>query len=71
MVTSGIQVVFVHIFFLLGSATNEEEANIINDNHHIISSVAKILRLWDDLGNAEVRKFSDHLNLIMLLKNTH
>nr|UXB54290.1 nerolidol synthase 1 [Atractylodes lancea] len=60
MVTSGIQVVLVHMFFLLGNATNEDQASLMNDNHGIISSVGKILRLWDDLGSAQDENQDGH-----------
>ncbi|KAM7486341.1 hypothetical protein LguiA_002350 [Lonicera macranthoides] len=53
IVSSGIHVVLVHLFFLLGEGTNKESANIVNANTDIISSVASILRLWDDLGSAK------------------
>ncbi|XP_047969110.1 tricyclene synthase Oc15, chloroplastic-like isoform X1 [Salvia hispanica] len=47
-VSSGVHVVLVHLFFLLGhNATN------LDDISNLISSVAAILRLWDDLGTAE------------------
>ncbi|XP_042042726.1 tricyclene synthase 0e23, chloroplastic-like [Salvia splendens] len=47
-VSSGVHVVLVHLFFLLGhSAAN------LYDISNLISSVAAILRLWDDLGTAE------------------
>lgn len=48
-VSSGVYVVLVHLFFLLGySGTN------LDDVSPLISSVATILRLWDDLGTAQV-----------------
>nr|WCC60121.1 terpene synthase [Pityopsis ruthii] len=53
IVTSGVEVVLVHCFFLLGDGKTQEQACLIKDNHSIISSVAKILRLWDDLGSAQ------------------
>ncbi|KAJ0438606.1 putative (3S,6E)-nerolidol synthase [Helianthus annuus] len=52
MVSTGAHVVIVHLFFLLGGGTNKESAIIINDNK-ISSCLAKILRLWDDLGSAK------------------
>ncbi|KAK4491966.1 hypothetical protein RD792_002750 [Penstemon davidsonii] len=56
-VSSGVHVVLVHLFFLLGHG----QANInspagavhLNDTCQIISSVATILRLLDDLGTAK------------------
>ncbi|KAA8519937.1 hypothetical protein F0562_014153 [Nyssa sinensis] len=53
VVSSGVHVVLVHIFFLLGHGFTKETANIVDENPGIISSVATILRLWDDLGSAE------------------
>lgn len=65
MVTSGVGVLFVHMFFLLGNGTNEGHYDLFNDNHGIISSVSKILRLWDDLGSARVRKlFNLHIHYV-------
>ncbi|KAI3768529.1 hypothetical protein L2E82_19282 [Cichorium intybus] len=61
MVTSGVEVLFVHMFFLLGNGTNElQYSGLINDNHGIILSVAKILRLWDDLGSARDENQDGH-----------
>lgn len=61
MVTSGVEVLFVHMFFLLGNGTNElQYSGLINDNHGIISSVSKILRLWDDLGSARDENQDGH-----------
>ncbi|XP_047969112.1 tricyclene synthase Oc15, chloroplastic-like isoform X2 [Salvia hispanica] len=54
-VSSGVHVVLVHLFFLLGhNATN------LDDISNLISSVAAILRLWDDLGTAEAYHMSKH-----------
>ncbi|GKC32717.1 (3S,6E)-nerolidol synthase 1 [Tanacetum coccineum] len=53
MVTSGIQVFLVHMFFVIGDGKSNEHARLISDNHAIISSVSTILRLWDDLGSAQ------------------
>ncbi|KAJ0836462.1 putative S-linalool synthase [Helianthus annuus] len=52
MVSTWAHVVIVHLFFLLGGGTSKESAIIINDNK-ISSCLAKILRLWDDLGSAK------------------
>uniref|UniRef100_A0A5B7BT67 Putative (3S)-linalool/(E)-nerolidol synthase n=1 Tax=Davidia involucrata TaxID=16924 RepID=A0A5B7BT67_DAVIN len=52
-VSSGVHVVLVHIFFLLGHGMTKGSANLVNENTGIISSVATILRLWDDLGSAK------------------
>ena len=57
IVSSGVHIVMVHAFFLLGHGLTEENIKIIDRNPDIISSPATILRLWDDLGNAEVKRF--------------
>ncbi|KAG5024699.1 hypothetical protein JHK86_020613 [Glycine max] len=53
IVSSGVHIVMVHAFSLLGHGLTEENVQIIDRNPVIISSPATILRLWDDLGNAE------------------
>nr|XP_043626346.1 (3S,6E)-nerolidol synthase 1-like [Erigeron canadensis] len=53
IISSGANVVIVHMFFLLGGGTSKESANTINDNQGISSCLGKILRLWDDLGSAK------------------
>ncbi|XP_023748879.1 (3S,6E)-nerolidol synthase 1 [Lactuca sativa] len=60
IVSSGAEVVTVHIFFLLGCATNEDSATIIKDNPGITFCLAKILRLWDDLGSAKDENQDGH-----------
>lgn len=55
IVSTGVHVVLVHMFFLLGCGPTEESASLIDDNQGIINSVATILRLWDDLGSAQVQ----------------
>ncbi|XP_044461282.1 (3S,6E)-nerolidol synthase 1-like [Mangifera indica] len=53
IISSGIHVVMVHVFFLLGQNVTEETVQLIDNNPGIISSTASILRLWDDLGSAK------------------
>ncbi|XP_044461235.1 (3S,6E)-nerolidol synthase 1-like isoform X2 [Mangifera indica] len=53
IISSGIHVVIVHVFFLLGQNVTEETVQLIDNNPGIISSTATILRLWDDLGSAK------------------
>ncbi|KVH96283.1 (3S,6E)-nerolidol synthase 1-like [Cynara cardunculus var. scolymus] len=60
IVSSGAQVVIVHMFFLLGGGTSKETASVINDNQVIPTSLAKILRLWDDLGCAKDENQDGH-----------
>ncbi|KAK4439282.1 Tricyclene synthase Oc15, chloroplastic [Sesamum alatum] len=50
-VSTGVYVLLVHLFFLLGLGNGE--AIHLNDVSQLVSSVATILRLWDDLGSAE------------------
>ncbi|XP_020233983.1 (3S,6E)-nerolidol synthase 1 isoform X2 [Cajanus cajan] len=53
IVSSGVHIVLVHIFFLLGQGLTEENVHTIDGIPSILSSSATILRLWDDMGNAE------------------
>ena len=62
VISSGVHVVLVHMFFLLGQDITNETVNIVNDNPGIITNTATILRLWDDLGSAKVT-----YNLVMNL----
>ncbi|KAJ6728709.1 (3S6E)-NEROLIDOL SYNTHASE 2 CHLOROPLASTIC/MITOCHONDRIAL-LIKE [Salix koriyanagi] len=60
IVSSGVNVVLVHIFFLLGQGISKENVELINNFPAIISSTATILRLWDDLGSAEDENQDGH-----------
>ncbi|KAI3676750.1 hypothetical protein L1987_86363 [Smallanthus sonchifolius] len=60
IVSSGVQVFLVHMFFLLGDGANKESANLIDNNHEIVSSVSKILRLSDDLESEEDENQDGH-----------
>ncbi|KAK6264856.1 hypothetical protein SCA6_020290 [Theobroma cacao] len=51
--SSGVHIVLVHIFFLLGQGLNNQHVELIDNNPGMISSTATILRLWDDLGSAK------------------
>ncbi|XP_052289239.1 (3S,6E)-nerolidol synthase 1-like isoform X1 [Citrus sinensis] len=53
IVSSGVHLVLVHIFFLLGHGITNETVQLIDSNPPIVSSVATILRIWDDLGSAK------------------
>lgn len=53
IVSSGVNVVLVHIFFLLDQNKTKDIVELLNDTPAIISSTAAILRLWDDLGSAK------------------
>ncbi|XP_050222326.1 probable terpene synthase 13 [Mercurialis annua] len=52
-VSSGVHVVLVHVFYLLGQGVTPKAMEFIDNNPTIISSTAAILRLWDDLGSAK------------------
>ncbi|TKY71585.1 (3S,6E)-nerolidol synthase 1 [Spatholobus suberectus] len=53
IVSTGVHVVLVHAFFLLDQSINKEIVAIIDNFPEIIHSVAKILRLSDDLEGAK------------------
>ncbi|KAL2341992.1 hypothetical protein Fmac_009932 [Flemingia macrophylla] len=53
IVSSGVHIVLVHIFFLLGEGLTKENVHTIDGIPPIISSPATILRLLDDFGNAQ------------------
>ncbi|XP_050214272.1 (3S,6E)-nerolidol synthase 1-like isoform X1 [Mercurialis annua] len=53
IVSSGLPMVLVHFFFLLGQGTTEKNVEFLNGNPSMITSTAKILRLWNDLGSAK------------------
>ena len=68
IVSSGVHVVLVHIFFLLGQDLSKENVELISNFPPIISSTATILRLWDDLGSAKVTSIKVyHLPILMSL----
>ncbi|KAG6755903.1 hypothetical protein POTOM_039311 [Populus tomentosa] len=60
IVSSGVHVVLVHIFFLLGQDLSKENVELISNFPPIISSTATILRLWDDLGSAKDENQDGH-----------
>ncbi|KAL5774684.1 hypothetical protein ACOSP7_012241 [Xanthoceras sorbifolium] len=53
IVSSGVHVGLVHIFFLVGQNITRENVELIESNPGLLSSTATILRLWDDLGSAK------------------
>ena len=68
IVSSGVNVALVHIFFLLGQGTSKENAQLIDNFPAIISSTATILRLWDDLGSAKVTsQYSSSLDYLEIM----
>jgi (3S)-linalool synthase len=52
VVTLGVPLAFVHLLVLLGYYQSTEA--LIDHIPSVISCPAKILRLWDDMGSAEV-----------------
>ncbi|KAG8385680.1 hypothetical protein BUALT_Bualt03G0070300 [Buddleja alternifolia] len=52
-VSSGVDVAMVHMFFLLGLGETNGGVIHLNDTSKLMSSVATILRLWNDLGSAK------------------
>nr|QWB49554.1 terpene synthase 23 [Aquilaria sinensis] len=50
--SSGVPVILVHLFFLLGQNINTNTVEEIDRLPEIISSTATILRLWNDVGSA-------------------
>ncbi|MCD9645054.1 hypothetical protein HAX54_033707, partial [Datura stramonium] len=50
LISSGVQTVLVHLFYLLGLGVSSIH---LEDVSAMSSSVAMILRLWDDLGSAK------------------
>ncbi|KAL3624962.1 hypothetical protein CASFOL_031630 [Castilleja foliolosa] len=52
-VSSGVHVVLVHLFYLLGLGPTNKGSICFDDTSTLISCVAAILRLWDDLGSAK------------------
>ncbi|KAL0327368.1 UNVERIFIED_CONTAM: Tricyclene synthase 0e23, chloroplastic [Sesamum angustifolium] len=51
-VSTGVHVVLVHLFFLLGRGGLNDEINL-DHTSKLTSSIAAILRLWDDLGSSK------------------
>ena len=64
IVSSGVHVVLVHMFFLLGQGINKETVDFVDGFPPIITLTAMILRLWDDLGTAKVKLYITFIFLI-------
>ncbi|KAM0064886.1 putative S-linalool synthase [Helianthus debilis subsp. tardiflorus] len=60
IISSGVQVFLVHMFFLLGDGDTKEKASLIDNNHDIVSSISKILRLSDDLESEQDENQDGH-----------
>ncbi|KAK1293547.1 hypothetical protein QJS10_CPB17g02044 [Acorus calamus] len=56
VISTGAHMVYVHIFFLLGEVITKESIETLEGCPTMIYSLGKILRLWNDLGNAKVEK---------------
>ena len=50
VISSGVHVVLVHMFFLLGHGITKRNVDIMDNFHRVIYSIVMILRRWDDLG---------------------
>ncbi|KAM1959644.1 hypothetical protein FF1_005093 [Malus domestica] len=72
IISSGVNVVMVHIFFLLGEGITNQSVEFLNGTPAIISSTAAILRLWDDLGSAkDENQDGDDGSYVKLYLNEH
>ncbi|XP_062087436.1 (3S,6E)-nerolidol synthase 1-like [Humulus lupulus] len=60
VVSSGVHVVLVHIFALLGESLTQNTMDFVENMPSIITSTASILRLWDDLGSAKDENQEGH-----------
>ncbi|XP_042492728.1 (3S,6E)-nerolidol synthase 1-like [Macadamia integrifolia] len=60
VISSGVPLVFAHLFFLLGQGLTEESVCCVEGNPALVSCTATILRLWDDLGSAKDEKQEGH-----------
>ncbi|XVF25946.1 hypothetical protein REPUB_Repub13aG0257800 [Reevesia pubescens] len=60
IISSGVHIMLVHTFFLLGHGLSNQNVELIDKNPGIISSTATILRLWDDLGSAKDENQDGH-----------
>ncbi|XP_016903707.2 (3S,6E)-nerolidol synthase 1-like isoform X2 [Cucumis melo] len=56
VVSSGVNAILVHTFFLLGQQVNNRTVELLDNDSDIVLSSGMILRLWDDMGNAKDEK---------------
>ncbi|XP_061336436.1 (3S,6E)-nerolidol synthase 1-like [Gastrolobium bilobum] len=57
VVSTGVQVVLVHTFFFMGQGITEETVTLMDDFPNLVSTVATILRLCDDLeGDKDINR---------------
>jgi len=54
IVSTGVPMVLLHAFFLLDHSINMDTVAVMDDFPEVVHSVAKILRLSDDLEGAKV-----------------
>ncbi|XP_042478532.1 (3S,6E)-nerolidol synthase 1-like [Macadamia integrifolia] len=59
-ISSGLPLLSVHAFFLLGQGLTKESVHRLEQTPALISRLATILRLWDDLGSAKDEKQEGH-----------
>ncbi|MFX6535908.1 hypothetical protein ABTG41_16840, partial [Acinetobacter baumannii] len=52
-VSSGVYVALVHLFFLMGLGGTNRGSIELNDTRELMSSIAIIVRIWNDLGCAK------------------
>ncbi|OWM91365.1 hypothetical protein CDL15_Pgr000309 [Punica granatum] len=55
IVSTGVHLAMAHSFALLCGGTNKQSLQALNTFTGMSASIAKILRLWDDLGSAKLR----------------
>ncbi|PIA58446.1 hypothetical protein AQUCO_00500402v1 [Aquilegia coerulea] len=60
VISTGLHVGLVHLFFLLGEGINKETIDLLDNNPSLIKYSALILRLWDDLGTAKDENQQGH-----------
>ncbi|XP_022724306.1 (3S,6E)-nerolidol synthase 1-like [Durio zibethinus] len=60
IISSGVNIMLVHTFFLLGHGLTNQNVELIDNNPGIIKSTGAILRLWDDLGSAKDENQDGH-----------
>ncbi|KAK9155939.1 hypothetical protein Sjap_003419 [Stephania japonica] len=53
IISTGVHVVFVHIFFLIGESITKQTLQLMDQIPSQVYIVATILRLWDDMGSAK------------------
>ncbi|XP_077242145.1 (3S,6E)-nerolidol synthase 1-like [Tasmannia lanceolata] len=53
VISSGVPVILLHLFFLLGQGITKESVDCVVDIPCLFSWSATLLRLWDDLGTAK------------------